>query len=114
MHHSVDLGYDVIQNQDQILEPPKNQKRSDIYFINKSSNLMDKIYTKTNLDQNDIITSSNDGDGNCFFRVLRKFFYIKQIYHIYYRKVIAIYIHSKKEIDKLNIPYMLFNFIKIY
>ena len=71
----IDIGYDVIKNQDQILEPPKDQKRSDIYFINRASNLMDKIYAKNNLDQEDILTSSNDGDGNCFFRVLSQFFY---------------------------------------
>ena len=67
---------------------------------------MDKINTKNNLDQNDIITSSNDGDDNCFYRVFSQFFYYKQIYHIYYRKVIALLIHSKKDIDKLNFPFL--------
>ena len=76
---SKDIGNDVIQNQDQIFESPKDQKRSDIYFINRASNLMDKIYAKNNLDQEDILTSTNDGDGNCFFRVLSQFFYYKQI-----------------------------------
>ena len=43
---NTDIGYDVIQNQNQIFEPPNDQKRSDIYFINKSSNNGQDKYEK--------------------------------------------------------------------
>ena len=96
LHQSTNIGYVVILNQDQIMEPPKEEKRSDIFFINNASKLMNKIYAKNNLDENDVITSSNEGHGNCFFHILSQFFYYKQIYHLYYRKVIAKYIFTKK------------------
>ena len=67
---------------------------------------MNKIYAKNNLDENDVVTSSNEGHGNCFFHILSQFFYYKQIYHLYYRKVIAKYIFTKKEKDKVNFPFL--------
>jgi len=106
LQQSTNIGYDVILNQNKIMEPPKEEKRSDIFFINKAPKLMNKIYAKNNLDENDVVTSSNEGDGNCFFHVLSQFFYYKQIYHLYYRKVIAKYIFSKKEKDKVNFPFL--------
>ena len=73
---------------------------------------MDKIYAKNNFDQNNVVTSSNEGHGNCFFHILSQFFYYKQIYHLYYRKVIAKYIFSKKEKDKVNFPFLYRNVYK--
>ena len=32
LQNSTNIGYDVILNQDQIMEPPKEEKRSDIFF----------------------------------------------------------------------------------
>lgn len=72
---NIEIGYYLIQNQNQIYDPPKNQKRNDLYFINKAKQLMDKISQIINLDINDILTSENNSDGNCFFRVLSQFFY---------------------------------------
>ena len=106
LQQSTNIGYDVILNQDQIMEPPKEEKRSDIFFINNAPKLMNKIYAKNNLDENDVVTSSNEGDGNCFFHILSQFFYYKQIYHLYYLKVIAKYIFTKKEKDKVNFPFL--------
>ena len=31
LQQSTNIGYDVIPNQDQIMEPPKEEKRSDIF-----------------------------------------------------------------------------------
>ena len=81
------------------MEPPKEEKRSDIFFINNASKLMNKIYAKNNLDENDVVTSSNEGDGNCFFHVLIQFFYYKQIYHFIIEKLLQnIFFQKKKKI----------------
>ena len=106
LQQSTNIGYVVILNQDQIMEPPKEEKRSDIFFINNAPKLMNKIYAKNNLDENDVVTSSNEGHVNCFFHILSQFFYYKQIYHLYYLKVIAKYIFTKKEKDKVNFPFL--------
>ena len=101
-----DKGYNIIINKDNIQDPPKNRKRKDLYFVNKLNNLINKIINKKELTEDDIILIENKADGNCFFLVLSQYFNEDEIYQIYYRKLIALYIDSKKHIDKIEFPFI--------
>ena len=67
-----------------------------IYKKNTSEKIMNKIQNKQNLNQNEIDVIKNEGDGNCFFRVLSQFFNSNEDFHIYFRKRLALYVESKK------------------
>ena len=99
-------GYDVILNQKDIKEPPAQSKRNNLYEINTSAKLMNKIQNKQNLTQAEIDVIENEGDGNCYFRVLSQFFNLYEDFHIYFRKRLALYIESKKQQDESAYPYI--------
>ena len=101
-----DMGYNVIINKDNIQDPPNLSKRKDLYFVNNSNNLMNKINNKNELTENDVIIIENKADGNCFYHVLSQYFNENENYHIYYRKLIAQYIETKKHIEKIKYLYI--------
>ena len=51
-----DMGYNVIINKDNIQDPPNLSKRKDLYFVNNSNNLMNKINNKNELTEDDVLT----------------------------------------------------------
>ena len=67
---------------------------------------MNKIRNKQYLTQSEIEVVENDGDGNCFFTVLGKFFNSNEDFHIYFRKKLSLYIESKKQQDESAYPYI--------
>ena len=98
------MRYNVIINKDNIQDPLNLSKRKDLYLVNISNNLLNKINNKNELTQDDVIIIENKEDGNCFYRVLNQYFNEDENYHIYYRKLIAQYIETKKHIDKIEYP----------
>ena len=58
---------------------------------------------------NEVLRIKNTGGGNCFFKCISQFFMNEETFHIYYRKIVCELINSKKEVDKLNYPYILSN-----
>ena len=41
-----EIGYNVLHNKNNILNPPQNEERKNIFFINTDNNLMQKLNTK--------------------------------------------------------------------
>ena len=77
-------GFDVLLNKDIINDPPKIINRRDIYFI----------------------IAQNTGEGNFFYKALSQFYHNTEEYHIYYWKIIVLYINAKKSIDEAKFPYI--------
>ena len=75
-----------MEHKDKILAPPNQMYRNNLHYIDFIHNIMNKIYGKVNLDQNDIIKATNTSNGNCFYNIISQFFHITEIYNIYYRK----------------------------
>ena len=88
--------FNVLLNKEQITEPPKIIKRINLFFITCQNNIITKIDKKEILNQNDIFIIPNTGGGNCFYKCLSQFYNNTEEFHIYYRKIIAIYVESKK------------------
>ena len=101
-----EIGYNVLHNKNNLLNPPQNEERKNIFFINTDNKLMQKLNTKNLLDERDIIVIPNSANGNCFYKTISQFYYNKEIYHIYFRKTIAEYIESKKQEECIKYPYI--------
>ena len=69
---------------------------------------MTKINRKENLNKNDIHIVPNTGGGNCYYKTLSQIYNNTEEYHIYYRKIIAIFVESKRSLDEQN--YQTFHF----
>ncbi len=54
----------------------------------------------------DINVCDNTGGGNCFYKSLSQFYYKNEKYHIYFRKIIAELIKSKKHEDCLKFQFI--------
>ena len=67
--------YNVLLNKDHITGPPKIIKKNNLFFITCQNNIITKVDKKEKLNQ---------------------FYKNTQEFHIYYRKIIAIYVKSKK------------------
>ena len=90
------IGYIVINNKDNILDPPKSSERKDLYFVNKSANLINKINNKSEMTEEDVMIIENKADGNCFFSVLSQYFNQDERFHNDYRKLVALYRYVSK------------------
>ena len=101
-----EIGYNVLHNKNNILNPPKNEERKNIFFINTDNILMQKINTNNSLDERDIIVIPNSANGNCFYKTISQFYYNKEIYHNYFRKTIAEYIELNKQEECIKYPYI--------
>ena len=98
--------YNVLLNKDHIREPPKIIKRNNLFFITLKKYLLTKINKKEKFNQNDIKIVPNTRGGNCFYKRLSQFYNNTEEYHIYYRKIIAIFVESKKSLDEQTYPYI--------
>lgn len=54
--------------------------------------MITKVEKKEKLNQNDKLIIPNREKGNCFSKCLSQFYNNTEEYHIYYRKIIDIYI----------------------
>ena len=89
-------GYNVITYANDIKSPDLKEYKKNVFIINLTHNLIDKLNNKKQINDSDIIIIPNSGGGNCFYKCLSQFYLNKEEYHIYYRKLIYEYIINKK------------------
>jgi len=99
-------GYNVITHANDIKSPELKEYKKNIFIINLTYNLIDKLNNKKQINESDVIIIPNSGDRNCFYKCISKFNHNKEEYHIYYRKLICEYINSKKVHEMNQHPYL--------
>ncbi len=99
-------GFNVLENKDKINEPNPRNINQDIFMINKNQIIMEKIQKKSIMTEKDVKLIDNRGEGKCFYKAISQFYYLTEEYHIYYRKILAELIDSKKQTDAIEYPYI--------
>jgi hypothetical protein len=86
--NQLEYGFNVLNINVAIMIPPNNPIRKNLFIINTNANIDNKVKNKIDVANNDVVRINNSGARNCFFKVISQFLMNKEVYHIFYRKIV--------------------------